>query len=610
MILHPFLSLTVQPDETPGGFCSRIARKVGHTARGFTGHIGTTFQMIVDGAADAIDLLARTCGVDSATFERTTLVRTGDRTYDLAGQEFTRETLTRGNIHVCPVCIAEDLAGPDGKHGPYGRSRWQIEAIRICLQHGCLLVPLGHDENPHMTHDFAWHVSKGLKTILGTPVMAMPEGSDGLARHLTRRLDGTEPESWLSTMPAYAAAKSCEIVGLSLRHGVHAPWKSMTAADWHLAGSEGHKLLSSGPAALVEYLSDLRKAAPVAEFGLRRIYGRLFDYLSHDNQKPAFEPMRAVLRDHLLESNAFAAGDIVLGKVVETRRLHSVRSLGQETGMDVRTLRRRLTALGIIETTEGHLPNDRLIFDAQTNAPLVDKVVGAIDRPAAERYLGIKRTQTFLLNAPFLAPFWTEGLRPVEHLFLKSDLDAFLAMLTKRAKPLMPDDKGFHRIGKAASRCKRPPQMIAQLLLLGRLRNVRTDPDSAGVDAIMVDVAEVKAFLSPMSDLLTIRMLMAELRCDQKIARALMVTGALPARFERHPINRLKCWLAHVSDVETFKAEYVSVYILAEEVGMHFRLLKEKLIDMAIPTAFDPKEVGTLFYRRSELLPFMHRLRA
>lgn len=142
----------------------------------------------------------------------------------------------------------------------------------------------------------------------------------------------------------------------------------MTSADWHLAGSEGHSLLSSGPEALAEYLRDLRRAAPVVEFSLRRIYGRIFDNLSHDNQNPAFEPMRVVLREHLRQTKAFAAGDVVLGTAVETRRLHSVRSL-EQTGMDARTLRRRLTALSIVETTEVHLPNDRQLFDAQANAP-------------------------------------------------------------------------------------------------------------------------------------------------------------------------------------------------------------------------------------------------
>lgn len=120
MILHPFLSLPAQIGETPASFCSRVALKVGRSAREFADDIGITFQSIVDGVADSIALLAQVSGAEANAFEKSTLVRTDDRKYDLAGQAFTRETLTRGNVYVCPACLAEDLDGPDGRHGAYG----------------------------------------------------------------------------------------------------------------------------------------------------------------------------------------------------------------------------------------------------------------------------------------------------------------------------------------------------------------------------------------------------------------------------------------------------------------------------------------------------------
>jgi len=609
MILHPFLSLSAQAGETPASFCSRVALKVGRSAREFADDIGITFQSIVDGVADSIAILAQVCGADATIFDRSTLVRTGNRTYDLAGQVFTRETLTRGNVFVCPACIAEDLDSLDARYGAYGRAQWQIEAMRVCLRHGCLLIPTCHDTNPHRAHDFAWHIHARMEDILGAPGVMMPEASNALAQYLSRRIEGTEPSSWLSSMPAFAAAKSCEFVGLTIRYGVHAPWKSMTSSDWHQAGSEGYALLSAGPGALTAYFQDLRRAAPATEYGFRAIYGRIFDYLSHDNQSEAFASIRKVLRDHLLETRAFGPDDLVLGTAVGTRRLHSVRSLAVETGKDARMLLRRLRALGIVAKSKTRMQHDRILFDAQTNAALLDKMVNALDRPEAERYLNLGRTQGYLLNPPFLAPFWIEGLHSAEHLFLKPDLDAFLAMITRNATPLQSGEEGFLRIGKAASRSQRPAALVVQLLMFGRLTKVRLDPDSKGVDAILVDPEEVREFLNPMANLVAVRMLMSELRCSQNTAQALMETGALPSRIERHPINRLQCRLAEISDVEAFKAEYVSVYILAEEVGMHVRQLGDRLIELAVPTAFDPEEIGTSFYRRSELLPFMHKLR-
>lgn len=609
MIMHPSLSLQPRPGETPTSFCSCVAHNIGRTGRDFASSIGTKFQKIVDGVSDAIDILTSTCGVASDAFENTTLVSNGNRTYRLAGQDFTRDTLTRSDLYVCPLCIRQDIEGSQGTHGAHGRAIWQIEAMRVCLKHGCMLMPVDHDLAPGRMHDFAWHVHAGMKCILEAEVMTMASGTNGLAQYLERRISGMELGSWLSTMPAYAAAKSCEFIGLTLKHGVHAPWKSMTSADWHLAGSEGYALLSAGAVALTDYFIDLRRAAPITEYGSRAIYGRIFDYLSHDNKSEAFAPIRKVLRDHLLETTAFGADDIVLGMPVGTRQLHSVRSLAVETGRDPRMLLRRLGALGIVTKSKTRLQHDRILFDAQGNAALIDKMINAMDRPEAERYLSLGRTQGYLLNAPFLTPFWTEGLHSAEHLFLKPDLDAFLAMMTRTATPLQPDEERFLRIGKAASRSQRPAAQVVQLLLFGRLSNVRLDPDSSGVDAILVDPEEVREFLNPMSNLVAVRMLMSELRCSQQTAQALMETGALASRLERHPINRLECRLAEISDVEAFKAEYVSVYVLAEEVGMHPRLLGQRLIELAVPTAFDPVEIGTLFFRRLDLLPFMHKLR-
>lgn len=602
MRVHPSFCRAALPDESPTSFWSDISHRMGRKAHESARDIGTSFQKIADGDSKALAVLTASCGLPADTFDRTALKLEGKRTYTLAGELFPQSHLTRSRLYVCPECLQF--------HGVHGQARWQIEAMRICLWHGRMLVPLFDGfEQLHMGHDFARLVAERSHLVDGKTSATMPAGSDGLARYLTRRLDGVEPEGWLTSMPAYAAARSCEIVGLARSKGVHALWKDASDLDRHVAGAVGYSILSAGPAALRDFFRDLRSAAPAEEFGFLKVYGRVFDFVSHGDLSEAYEPMRAVLRDHLLETVAFDKGDVVLGKAVETRRLHSVRSIGVETGLDARLVRRRIEALGLVATGDTHLPNDRLLVDAQRHASVLARLPDLLVRPDAGRYLGVTHYQGYALDSSLIEPFHSEGLKPIDHLFLRTDLDGYLARLKQGAGPLTSEDTQYDSIGKAAQKAKCQPLVILQMLVQHRLRNIRLDPTRNGIAAIMVDAAEVKSVLVLPNDLLSTTGVRMELGCCIEVAAALISSKVLPSTKTRHPVNNSRCRMVPRAEVEAFKREFISLYDLAGEVGRHPRGLRTTLTKLKIEPDLDPKRTRTLFFRRETIAPLLDQLR-
>jgi hypothetical protein len=603
MRLHPSFCREVLPDESPTSYWSAISFGMGRKARDSARDIGTNFQKIIEGNAEALAKLTAACGLPEGTFDRTALRLAGNRTFELAGEAFPQSHLTRSRVYVCPECIRV--------HGLYGQARWQLEAMRTCLQHERMLVPLFDGfEQLHLGHDFVRLAHGQRHRIAEAKVEAMPPGSDGLVRYLARRLDGVEPTGWLTSMPAYAAARSCEMVGLACSKGVHALWQDAGDLDRHLAGSVGYSMLSAGPEALLGFFRDLRRSAPVDEYGVLKVYGRIFEFVSHGNLSEAYEPLRAVLRDHLLDTVAFNKGDIVLGQEVVERRFHSVRSLGLELGLDARFVRRRLDAMALIPADHAALPNDRVLVDAVKHADIFGKLPDLLTRVDAEKYLGLTHYQGYALDTSLIVPFRSDDLKWIDHLFLRADLDDYLARLSRMATPLAAEEAGFHGVGKAAQRAKCPPMAILQLLLDGRLRNARLDTTRHGVSAIMVDPVEVRSMLSVPVELLTTRGVRMELGCCREVASALVKSKILPSSKGRHPVNNAGCRMVARAEVEAFKKEFVSLYNLADQVGRHPRGLRTTLSELRVEPSLDPAKTLTLFFRRSDIEPLVDRLRA
>lgn len=93
----------------------------------------------------------------------------------------------------------------------------------------------------------------------------------------------------------------------------------MTHADRHNAIAVTFDILSKGEDAFRETLFSMQRAGGAPNDGPSRRFGVLYRNLDRYLTGPAYEPFRAILRDHIFQTWPIAAGQTVLGEALSTR---------------------------------------------------------------------------------------------------------------------------------------------------------------------------------------------------------------------------------------------------------------------------------------------------
>ncbi len=99
-----------------------------------------------------------------------------------------------------------------------------------------------------------------------------------------------------------------------------------------------------------------------------------------DGGVPNVEVFRRILRDHLVETSPLGPGDELMGEPVTVRRLHSVRTAGQATGIDQRRMRRMLAEAGIVADAAEGTCDGWETFDAAAAQPILDDLTALTHR--------------------------------------------------------------------------------------------------------------------------------------------------------------------------------------------------------------------------------------
>lgn len=598
MRLHPTLSLSPQPRETPVSYCSRVARKHGRTARQFADDCGIRFQDIVDGDANALAALAEACGVGTSHFSNSTVRRVTDRLFAIGNEQLTGDSLRRAQLRACPQCLLEDRLGPDGALAAHMRVEWLVEAVRVCPRHNLPLDVIS--AGPQQTHDFAWHLQR-MEDRPAPSVTPAHRESGALIGYIIDRLAGRADGHWLDRMPLYAAIKSAEIVGAAITRGIKASWNSLSDADWHAAGIAGFDLLTGGDDAFRAYLARVQRDHAESSWGVKVVFGQLYNFLAQNTQDAVYEPLRGIMRSQILETVQIPAGDVVLGVKIERRRLHSIHSASRETGLHPKPLRRKLMAFGIIDSLAEHLTDDRVVFDADEALAALESVKTSMSLEGAAVYLNIPRPyDRTVLAPPFITAVSIPSPRGGHRLaFLQQDLDALLARLTSGASDRGPGDLGYVWLGEASKRCVKPMLDILTLMFDNKLTRVRLNPLERGFKAILVNLEEVRRHVYPARTTLSLRDVEHRLKASTHVVKALVDRGHLPSSLEINPISNLPSRVVRADDMDVFVETYVPLMGLAKEHGVHFRALKARLTSEGVEPAFDPQAVHATFYRRT-----------
>lgn len=602
------LKLTIDQGEgeMPSDYASRLAtRACRDDLWDFCRDFGINTQGLVDGRTDAVAVLAELSGVESEALLREAFVRTGKAPrYIYKGQQLTRHSLARERVHVCPVCVAEDMDRREFRLAarPHRRSEWVISAIRTCATHRVALVEIGRARS-HDTSQAIAGVLPQLQVLLDRVVERAPSRFESYVRD---RLAGATSSPWLDAFPLYAALQLALVVGAVSMKGRNVVVSDLNDNETWACEAEGFEILDRGEEGVKTFLDRLQSRFLDARtrWGSKAMFGRLYEWLARERKESAYDPMRDLVAKHFAEALPVSPDDSVFGRKVGERVLHSVRSASLEFGLHPKRMRKILREHGLICHESDGRSDGRVLFDADRGSTFLRQVADTLNLNEAARYLNIPRPhERSLLDRGFLRPMirgGTESLK--DYAFLRRDLDAFLAELLSQADASHLGDPAFVSIPRAAKLARCQLAEIVSLILDGTLRRIGENPQENGFLSVLVDIDEVRPQVTgPDHGCITMRQLERELRTSSKAVTRFVEMGLIAVEMVENPVVKRVQPVVRPGEVARFQREYVSLFSIAAERGVYFKEVKRELDAAGVAPVADPSVLHVSLYRRADI---------
>ncbi|MCD1642397.1 TniQ family protein [Aurantimonas coralicida] len=527
--------------------------------------------------------------------------------WELGGEDLGRRGAARGFFSFCPHCVLEDLdrfTGPDAAR-TWLRVEWIVPVFRSCAKHHVALRRVDWEVTRYGPTDFCARLEPILGNMekLARDAVEVEAGSPFEA-WLLARLGGTRSGSWLDQMPLYAGAAYCRAVGLSAVKGPKPKITKIGPAEWVQIEAEGFRILSKGPDALRELLGRLVKAQEGTRgyWGLNDTYGEAFDWLRRNVTDAAYRPATEIVRDHAMQSIPLRSGTRVLGELVETQRVHTLRSLKEETGFHHKTLRKIVERQGGPSRQEiaGRRDN-RVIVSGQ--APLIIPTGPMIVPREVEDQYGIPRLhlKEIILKGHLRSITASNGIYKARHRFLVSDVKAMMDRLFAGAVDVESPREREADIQRARAMAFCSVSEILALLFEDKLawkgRRVGVD----GYSGLLVNADEVLEQMPrrPERTGLTSgevwRMIPG---MKDKSMPKFIKAGYFDIIHEQDPETRRTLPMITRESVDRFREKYVSLGELCEKEGAHHATIRQRMDDAGITPVFGMREFGSVFYLR------------
>jgi TniQ len=594
--------------ETTASFAARLAAANRLNARDFCLDWSITFQSVVDGNETAIARIADKGGVPAAALQANAFVRTQWATYLHRGERLLRTSLRRKNVAVCPLCLKADIAASNLRPqlAVFGRASWQLDAVKTCPVHKVAFVTVSTDLTPGFLHDFAHHVGPALNDLDRLADEAEHREPTGLETYVLDRLEGCRHSPLLDSLEMFVATKFCDVLGAVDLFGRTANLKKMTDEQWWCAGARGFQIADRGEASIRDFLGQLQATFDYKRSGRegpQAMFGRLYQSLEFGSEDPGWDPVRELVGRYIQDRLPLGPEQSVFGKPAGRRTLHSIRTLSVDHDLHPKRTRRLLRAAGIIDDPQMALGDHNVIFDAQAGSAAVQKAKGALSLPSAGRYLNAPRVQIGLLaKNKVIQPFIPAREFGALDQYATDDLDDFLKRLFDGAHTVKKPSPDQVNIPIAAGRCCCPSIQVLRLILEGKLEWVGRHAGIPGYMSVLVDVEEVRAKVRGTEKAgLTGLELKEKLSTTAKVVSALIKHGHLKTITVINPVNRCPTVVVPPAEVERFKQEFVALFALARQHGLHHLAMKKLLEEDAIEPALDPRKIGASFYRRNNL---------
>lgn len=588
--------------ETPTSFASRLAARNFVSARDLLRDFGLSFQKVADGDEHTIRQLSRLGGTPSDTLMSNAIRKIGS-TFSLRGEQIANNMIRRARVHVCPLCIKNDMevSALSPELAAYGRPEWLIPFFRTCAKHSIALVQVGNSSNHHEFHDFARNIASTLPDIGRLVGEAPRRPPSGLEAYLLGRLQGRAGHLWLDSLPFFAAATTTELLGAVVAFDKRVNLDALSENERYRAGAAGFDILKAGPAGIDQFMTKLkhehRPRKSGSADGLRATYGKFYTCFGYGLRDPAYDPVRTIMADHILAHFPLGPGDELFGRPVETRRFHSIRTASKTYGLHPVRLRKLIKAEGI--RTDASIKDRDVLFDVEIADRLFKREADSLSMTQVTKYINATRSVANNLVQAGLIRSHKVGLRGMNEVFFRSELDQFLAELYRNAELVLEPSTKLYDLMSARRSTNASTSDMLRLILDKRLW-VGRKPDSRGVFGLLVKFDEVRA-LTARSEVAGIlpSYVREELKIHSKALTKLVKLGVLKTVVQRHPVNGRPMTLISHEEIKRFNAEYVSLFVLARCQGRSMPDLLRRLKALGVKPAFEG--LGASIFKRSDL---------
>ena len=473
--------------ETVQSYAARLS--LFHTGQGTSRLLedcGVRPSRFAAGHHDELNRFAAAVGEDIEVLHAGT-VRTLSRHNSFRDEDFSRNVLSAHVRQFCPHCLREDGPPAEWRH----RIIWGFLSVPFCLRHGASLVEVAQKKFGDI-RDAVEYVG-GLDRAEASTSAA--EGGR-YAAWLHARLSSPYHSGWLGEQSIEQVLNASEMLGVVLEHGQGARLGHLSRQE-RSSALDGFRIYEQGADAVYAALDEIRSAASATAVhaGPLAMYGTLYDWLDRRSQLISPGPVRDILREHILNHDAYAPGERLLGKPVAERRLHSVVSLAVALKVDRRRTSRLLQKLGLVPEGATDGESGRLVFPVREVEQLISDYETAIPLAEVSAYIGCTQNQALSLYrvgvlSPLIPADAPGAVRRV--VFARRVLDDLLSRI--RQLPVLEDAQ--HRdvlpIAEACQRHGGRAEDLTQAVLAGEIKAFRL-PCDARLHTIRVNVSGLAA---------------------------------------------------------------------------------------------------------------------
>lgn len=587
--------------ETATSYTSRLAARNGLSAAAFCRDFGMSFRSVVDGDAAAIRTIAGLGGVSKTQLADWSPTSLGERRISFRGHIFHGKTIRNPEIRGCPVCLRDDAAtsllSPAQAMGI--RGHWAVPHVATCRLHDHPLVPLYRDPHATERYDCTRHLASIAPEILRKDLDRPQEMPTNFGDWLDDRLENGPGQDWLSGHPLHAAAVFCRLLGIALLRLDGLRLDHIGDDSRHALYDQGFEVAKGGEGAIRRALTRLQGLVETPQDGPKKIYPALYDRLSHDYaDNPDYAEFRRILRDHMASTWPLGPGDELLGEPVFERRLHSVATASQETGMDPRRLRKLLVVAELVND-DCDLPDSWTVFHAGAAAPVLKGLKVLVPATTFRDLIGATRSQFDLLVADGV-------LKPaIDTSDTKAIWDPrtgteFLTRLLNGAIQLRQPQHSWEHLSKSAQRLKIGPGSIITAIIDGRLHRVGNLEGKSGYAAVFVDHDEVaRLFGNEAPPGHTIETFAKSIGAGQPAGlRRLILDGQTPATRAVNPKTKAEQFYITTADAEAFHSRYFTPRTMATTYRRSWQSLRPDLERLSLGTFADAgRDYGRIFLR-------------